>query len=88
MERNKGVRMNKKILWIAAFIVLAFGIMSALIDIAVNNGSPAKGYKIKIKETVYETNSYIIDGEYIVFTDEFGRDVEVHKNFVSVEEVR
>ena len=88
MEHYKGVKMNKKILWAVAFIVLTFGIMSALIDIAVNNGSPAKGYKIKIKETIYETESYIMDGEYIVFTDEFGREVEVHKNFVSVEEVR
>ena len=80
--------MNKRIIFQLFSLALFLAVAVLAVNLAMKNATPAKGFKIKIKEVVYETDSYIMDGEYIVFTDEFGREVEVHKNFVSVEEVR
>ena len=52
------------------------------------NSTPPKGYRITIREITYDVDYYIMDGEYIVFSDEYGRQIEVHKNFATVSEVR
>ena len=80
--------MNKKIILRILGITVFLGMFVLLANLAIKKQGPAKGYKIKIKEVVYETNTYFIDEDYIVFQDEFGRDIEVHKNFVSIEEIR
>ena len=80
--------MNKKIVMKALGIILFLGVFALLANLAIKKQGPARGYRIKIKEVVYETNTYIIDEDYVVFQDEYGRDVEVHKNFVSIEETR
>ena len=80
--------MNKKIILRTLGTIAFLGMFVLLMNFAVKKQGPAKGYRIKIKEVVYETNTYIIDEDYVVFQDEYGRDVEVHKNFVSREEIR
>lgn len=80
--------MNKRIIFQLFGLVLFLAVAVLAVNLAMKNATPAKGFKIKIKEVVYETDSYFMDGEYIVFKDELGREVEVHKNFVNIEEVR
>lgn len=80
--------MNKNFILKSLTILSFLGLIVLLLNFAIKKQEPPKGYRIKIREVVYFSDTYFLDGEYIVFRDELGRDVEVHKNFVSVEEVK
>ena len=80
--------MNEKPKFIIPLALAFLAVTSLVVRIAIKDSTPAKGFKIKIKEVVYETDSYFMDGEYVICKDELGREVEVHKNFVTIQEVR
>ena len=74
---------------IGSLILISFlGGTAVMLNQISRNSTPAKGYKITIHEVTYTVNQYFIEDEYLIFSDEYGRQIEVHKNFATVSEVR
>ena len=80
--------MSRKII-IGTLILLSFlGGAIVMMNQIRRNSTPPKGYRITVHEITYDVDYYIMDGEYIIFSDEYNRTVEIHKNFATVNEVR
>ncbi|RRD39286.1 hypothetical protein EII29_07720 [Leptotrichia sp. OH3620_COT-345] len=79
---------TKRFIWESLALVTFLAAINIILIFVIKKQDPPKGYKIRIKEVIYYVDTYIMDGEYLIFQDEFGREVEVHKNFVSIEEIK
>ena len=80
--------MKKKLILGSLFFGIFLSGMALTLNYIEKNTSPPKGYRIKIHEVIYNVDYYFMDGDYIVFTDEYNRPVEIHKDFATVSEVK
>ena len=77
----------KQITWTLALVML-IGCSVLVFKQMEKSAVPPKGYKISVNGVIYNVRQFYIDGEYLKFTDDYNRPIEIHKNFATVSEVR
>ena len=80
--------MKKKLILGSLFFGIFLSGMALTLNYIEKNTSPPKGYKISVNGVIYNVDYYFIDGEYLKFTDDYNRPIEIHKNFATVSEVK